>query len=213
MSTLNHRDRKPSITLNSLDKMQTFVEKNKIPFNLSDDEYLEAERELASLTKMVGEDDANHDICLKYCTPAQQALSDFMPIKTEDNDKRRRKKKVSLRIIAEGNQSKFISISPGLYDLLDEPTHVSFQVKDNVLAIGKGLPYSQNYKLQVEHHGYVVKSASLVDFLCEHFGLLDYERSTDEVIPKPFKTAYSDYKEVVLKLNDDLLTVVFMYIP
>ena len=213
MSKPKQRTTKTTHVLNSLEKMNTFVEKNKIPFNLSESEYQKAESELASLTQILGDENANRDIYLKYCTNVQQALSGFTPIYTEDNDKRKRKKKISLRIVADGNQTKFVVISPGLYDLLGEPTHISFQVKDNVLAIGKALPLSQDYKLQVEHHGYIVKSASLVDSLCEHFNLLDYTGSMNVNTPNSFKTAYSDYKDVTLNVNGNLTTVVFIYIP
>ena len=201
-----------AVVLDSLEKMNMFVEKNKIPFNMSEEEYQEVESELTSLTQELGSEDANHDIYLKYCTDAKLALSGFTPIDTKDNDKRKRKKKVSLRIIGEGNPTKFVSISPGLYELLGEPTHISFQVKDNVLVVGKGLPGSKDYKIHVEHHGYVVKSASLVDFLCTHFNLLDYKGFISTLNPNPFKTAYSDYKDVVLKLNGELTNVVFIYV-
>jgi hypothetical protein len=183
----NSNQRKPKTTvieLDSLEKMKTFVQKNSFPYNLSETEYHEAERELVSLTQKIGEEDANYDIELKYCVDVDKALSDFKPIDTKDNDKRKRKKKISLRIIADENQTKSVIISPGLFELLGEPTHVSFQVRDNVLAIGRGLPSSTSYKLHVEHHGYTTKSESLVDFLCDHFKLLDYNGALEYSVEK-----------------------------
>ena len=213
MISATQSNTKPSIKLDSLDKMIAFVRKNKFPYNLSEEEYIEAEQEYSLLQKTLNIEDALHDMRLKYSANIQNVLSDFAPINTADNDKRKRKKKISLRIIAEENQTKVVVISPGLFELLDEPTYVSFQVKDNVLAIARGLPSSTDYKLHVEHHGYVVKSESLVDYLCDYYKLLDYTGSMNANDSKQFKTAFSEYKSATLKLGRGLTKVVFMYIP
>ena len=201
------------VVLDSLEKMKSFVRKNKFPDYLSATKLDIAEKELQLLHQKLNEEDAMREMKLRYCIRVQDTLSDFHPIDTADNDKRKRRKKVGLRIIAGEGQTKCVVISPGLHELLDEPTHVSFQAKDNALAIGKGLPSSKDYKLHVDHSGYVIKSESLVDYLCDYFKLLDYQGTMNTNDSKPFKTAFSDYKEVTLRRGKTLTTVVFMYIP
>jgi len=203
-----------TVVLNSLGKMESFVRKIKFPYSLSEDELDIAEEELQQLLQQdLSKDDAMREMELKYCVSVQDVLSDFNPIVTADNDKRTRRKKVSLRIIAEASQTKSVVISPGLHELLDEPTHVSFQAKDNVLVIGKDLPSSKGYKLHIDHGGFVIKSESLVDYLCDCFKLLDYRGTMNTNESKPFKTAFSDYRDVTLKMGKGLTTVVFMHIP
>ena len=203
----------PLILLDSLEEMKTFVRKNKFPHNIPKDKLSVIKQEYMSIQQKSGEAEADRIIQSKYCVSVKDALTDFHPIATPDNDKRKRKKKVSLRIVAEEGQTKCVVISPGLFELLGEPTHVSFQAKDNVLAIGRGLPSSKDYRLHVDHNGYVVKSESLVDYLCDYYKLLGYSGTMNTSEAKPFKTAFSDFREVVLKRNNALETVVFIHIP
>lgn len=212
LSKMIEKSKKQSVKLDSIKRMEAFVNRIKFPFNLSEDMYQKVNEEYNLAIKNISEEDALYDCCLKYGVRVEKALSDFIPIDTKDNDKRKRKKKVSLRIVAGENQTKYITISPGLHELLNEPNYVSFFVKDNVLAIGSDLPFAKGYKLHVEHNGYMIKSESLVDYLCEHFKL-DYDSQLRTNVFKPFKTAYSDYFDAVLKKNGDITTVVFLYIP
>jgi hypothetical protein len=204
------RQNKPDIKLNTFEKMEAYVKKYTFPYNLSEEKYEKMEQEYNSAKENVGEDDAYLDCQLKYSASLQIALSDFIPIDMQDNDKRKRTKKISMRIVARENQTKCVTISPGLHDLFDNPSHISFYAKDNVLAIGKSLPNAKGYKLHVEHNGYMIKSESLVDYLCEYFKLNFEDNKTNEF--KPYKNVFANYSDVTLKDNGGLTTVVFMYL-
>ena len=199
---------KPDIVLDTFGKMEVFVKQNTFPNYLSEEEYKKVEEEFALEEQRVGTDDAYYECCLKYSMSVQSVLSDFVPIKTKDNDKRKRKKKISLRILGREGQTKGIIISPGLHEMLGEPDYISFLAKDKVLAIGKDLPQAKKYVIHVGHNGHMIRSKSLAEFLCKYFKL-DFNSTAN--VSQPFKTVFADYSEAVLKMHGDLTTVVFMF--
>ena len=99
------------VILDSLGKMESFVRKNKFPHYLPTTTLDIAEKELQLLHQELSEEDAMREMELRYCMRVQDTLSDFHPIDTADNDKRKRRKKVGLRIIAGEGQTKCVVIS------------------------------------------------------------------------------------------------------
>ena len=205
------------IALNSLGRLEEFMSKIAFPKNLPIETFNALERKIRNHANKNGitfkEAQAQFDLS-SYYMEFDDALEGFAIANAKDNDKRKKEKKVSLRIIAGDVASKYVVISNGLYDLLNRPEYLSFGVKDSVLAIGEEMEgLGKSYEVVTGQHGFMINSASLVDYLCGQFRLIDATGDMNSRL-KPYKTSFEDYFVTGLKMSDgNLLTFVFFYMP
>lgn len=127
------------ILLDSFEKLQEYTSMVKFPGNLTADEQMALHRKMEHVARErnLPTSEVKDEVCFPHFMEIREALSGFKVIRTKDSDKRKRTKKVSIRILVEKNQSKYVVISPGLYDLLDYPEFLTFALKDSVLVVGE----------------------------------------------------------------------------
>ena len=196
------------INLDSFSKLQEFASMVKFPDNLSIQVYTELTnqiRDYAYENNLSFQEARTYFDFSEHYTSFSEAMKGFHRINTKDNDKMKRTKKVSLRVIANGNQSKYVVISPGLYDWVNRPDYLTFKAKDSVLVVHECLRAGLGYKVITGQHGFMINSASLVDYLCDHFDLLDNKGEMNAKL-KSFKTSFDEYEIIPLRMKDGTLT-------
>ena len=212
----NQNNSNSTIILNSIDKLEDFIEKIKFPnyVSVSDKTNLQRAMQHSVEQEKIDMEAAHLKHCTSFYKSIESALSSFTPVVTSDNDKQRRTKKISLRIISGENKSKCVIISLGLYEKLDCPEKISFYVKDNVLVVGERLPNAKQYVIEIGNNGLMLNSASLVDCLCKQFNLIDFTGNMNNK-QKYFKTSFEDCYTLYFKGDKplELRTAVFFYMP
>ena len=213
MASENQVPTHTDILLDSFEKLQEYTSMVKFPGNLTTNEHMALHRQMEQVARErnVPTSEVKDEVCFPHFMKIRKALSGFQVVRTKDSDKRKRSKKVSIRILVEKNQSKYVVISPGLYDLLDYPEFLTFALKDSVLVVVENIPGANHHEVITGQHGFMINSASLVDCLCRKFSLLDFTGGMSAKL-KQFKTSFEDYEVMALNMdNGDLTNFVFFY--